>query len=153
MRKLNAEAVADRGTDAVFQRSGALSSAEVPGVSQITTTYELVCTASREFYSSPSGADTTDRVCMVCMDDIADEHDALSMDCGHLACKGCWVRHVEVQMQEGNACQIRCMAYQCQAVCSQKYASDTQYHIATYWTSSCLHTTSKGACDKIATYV
>lgn len=40
--------------------------------------------------------------------------------CGHTFCNTCWMSHLAVQIQEGKARHIRCMAYKCGVVCDEE---------------------------------
>lgn len=37
--------------------------------------------------------------------------------CGHAFCNGCWGAHLAVQIKEGKARHISCMAFKCGVVC------------------------------------
>lgn len=40
--------------------------------------------------------------------------------CGHTFCNTCWSSHLAVQIKEGKACHISCMAYKCGVVCDEE---------------------------------
>lgn len=39
--------------------------------------------------------------------------------CGHTFCSGCWGSHLAVQIREGKARHISCMAFKCGVVCDE----------------------------------
>lgn len=88
----------DKDRDVVFAAAGAITSGR----------------ADEEGASASS-------TCMICMEEIA-EGDRLSMNCGHMFCKTCWLGHFKVNISEGKSSQMTCMAYKCGAICDQSYA-------------------------------
>lgn len=56
--------------------------------------------------------------CEVCFS----EHpcsECTTMDCTHTFCNECWFSHLQVQIQEGQAKAVRCMAERCGVVCDE----------------------------------
>jgi ariadne-1 len=43
-----------------------------------------------------------------------------SNGCGHTFCNTCWRGHLAVQIQDGQARHISCMAYKCGVVCDEE---------------------------------
>jgi hypothetical protein len=43
-----------------------------------------------------------------------------SNGCGHTFCNTCWRSHLAVQIQDGQARHISCMAYKCGVVCDEE---------------------------------
>lgn len=39
--------------------------------------------------------------------------------CGHTFCNDCWMGHLAVQIKEGKARHISCMAFKCGVVCDE----------------------------------
>eukprot|EP01125_Pyxidicula_operculata_P015443 TRINITY_DN523_c2_g3_i1.p1 TRINITY_DN523_c2_g3~~TRINITY_DN523_c2_g3_i1.p1 ORF type:complete len:898 (+),score=199.16 TRINITY_DN523_c2_g3_i1:179-2872(+) len=50
--------------------------------------------------------------CPVCMDDV-DYQDTTSLSCGHRFCNGCWQTFVSLEIKEGRAKTLTCMAKGC----------------------------------------
>eukprot|EP00878_Enallax_costatus_P004275 GHUV01004505.1.p1 GENE.GHUV01004505.1~~GHUV01004505.1.p1 ORF type:complete len:527 (+),score=139.84 GHUV01004505.1:269-1849(+) len=57
--------------------------------------------------------------CEVCMCDYAPA-DCSTNGCGHIFCNGCWRSHLAVQIQDGKARHVSCMAYKCGVVCDEE---------------------------------
>jgi ariadne-1 len=47
-------------------------------------------------------------------------NDCSSNGCGHTFCNTCWRGHLAVQIQDGQARHISCMAYKCGVVCDEE---------------------------------
>ncbi|XP_018329535.1 potential E3 ubiquitin-protein ligase ariadne-2 [Agrilus planipennis] len=45
----------------------------------------------------------------------------LSLNCGHLFCKGCWTIHFEVQINQGISTGISCMARECEVLVPEDF--------------------------------
>mmetsp|Transcript_12045 Transcript_12045/g.25884 ORF Transcript_12045/g.25884 Transcript_12045/m.25884 type:complete len:537 (+) Transcript_12045:152-1762(+) len=56
--------------------------------------------------------------CIICCSEMTGE-ESCAMDCGHSFCKTCWRSHFKAQMEEGQARNLRCMAYKCGAACDE----------------------------------
>lgn len=70
--------------------------------------------------SVPAGASPAQHVtCDVCMCEVPFV-DCSSNGCGHIFCNGCWRSHLAVQIQDGKARHVICMAYKCGVVCDEE---------------------------------
>ncbi|XP_074264110.1 putative E3 ubiquitin-protein ligase ARI2 isoform X1 [Silene latifolia] len=54
--------------------------------------------------------------CGICIEDKP-ANELMAMDCGHSFCNICWAQHFVVRINEGQSRRIKCMAYQCNAIC------------------------------------
>jgi ariadne-1 len=41
------------------------------------------------------------------------------MDCSHTFCNDCWKQHISVQVRDGNAKGVVCMAFKCGMMCDE----------------------------------
>eukprot|EP00775_Hariotina_reticulata_P013428 gene13428-13556_t len=57
--------------------------------------------------------------CEVCMCEYPREK-CCSNGCGHTFCLGCWRSHLSVQIQDGKARHVACMAFKCGVVCDEE---------------------------------
>ena len=57
--------------------------------------------------------------CDVCMSENS-RKECSSNGCGHIFCNTCWRGHLAVQIQDGQARHISCMAYKCGVVCDEE---------------------------------
>lgn len=73
-----------------------------------------VCTAS----AGASSSSQEQISCEVCMSDCKPT-ECSSNECGHTFCNNCWRSHLAVQIQDGKARHISCMAYKCGVVCDE----------------------------------
>jgi hypothetical protein len=62
--------------------------------------------------------------CEVCMCDYTGAECGRN-GCGHTFCNGCWRSHLAVQIQEGKARHICCMAFKCGVVCDEDLVLQT----------------------------
>jgi hypothetical protein len=62
--------------------------------------------------------------CEVCMCDYTGAECGRN-GCGHTFCSGCWRSHLAVQIQEGKARHISCMAFKCGVVCDEDLVMQT----------------------------
>ncbi|XP_066898597.1 ankyrin repeat and IBR domain-containing protein 1 isoform X4 [Kogia breviceps] len=60
---------------------------------------------------SPGDLDTS--LCDICMCSISVFEDPVDMPCGHDFCRGCWESFLNLKIQEGEAHNIFCPAYDC----------------------------------------
>ncbi|NXQ53998.1 AKIB1 protein, partial [Anthoscopus minutus] len=62
---------------------------------------------------SPSPGDMETAVCDICMCNISVFEDPVDMPCGHDFCRACWEAFLNLKIQEGEAHNIFCPAYDC----------------------------------------
>eukprot|EP00210_Caulerpa_lentillifera_P003053 g2915.t1 len=67
---------------------------------------------------SSTGA-TSDFVDCECCLMTVDASLCTVMSCGHCFCNDCWMSHFSVQINDGNSCQLRCMAFRCNYICDE----------------------------------
>uniref|UniRef100_A0A8C3PNG5 Ankyrin repeat and IBR domain-containing protein 1 n=1 Tax=Calidris pygmaea TaxID=425635 RepID=A0A8C3PNG5_9CHAR len=63
--------------------------------------------------TSPSPGDLETAVCGICMCNISVFEDPVDMPCGHDFCRACWEAFLNLKIQEGEAHNIFCPAYDC----------------------------------------
>ncbi|TKC46202.1 hypothetical protein EI555_006901, partial [Monodon monoceros] len=68
-------------------------------------------TSPDEISLSPGDLDTS--LCDICMCSISVFEDPVDMPCGHDFCRGCWESFLNLKIQEGEAHNIFCPAYDC----------------------------------------
>ncbi|XP_031235798.1 ankyrin repeat and IBR domain-containing protein 1 isoform X3 [Mastomys coucha] len=68
-------------------------------------------TSPDEISLSPGDLDTS--LCDICMCSISVFEDPVDMPCGHDFCRGCWESFLNLKIQEGEAHNIFCPAYEC----------------------------------------
>ncbi|XP_055277655.1 ankyrin repeat and IBR domain-containing protein 1 [Moschus berezovskii] len=68
-------------------------------------------TSPDELSLSPGDLDTS--LCDICMCSISVFEDPVDMPCGHDFCRGCWESFLNLKIQEGEAHNIFCPAYDC----------------------------------------
>ncbi|XP_060104486.1 ankyrin repeat and IBR domain-containing protein 1 isoform X3 [Heteronotia binoei] len=68
-------------------------------------------TSPDEISLSPGDIETT--VCEICMCNISVFEDPVDMPCGHEFCRACWEAFLNMKIQEGEAHNIFCPAYDC----------------------------------------
>lgn len=68
-------------------------------------------TSPDEMSLSPGDLDTS--LCDICMCSISVFEDPVDMPCGHDFCRGCWESFLNLKIQEGEAHNIFCPAYDC----------------------------------------
>lgn len=64
--------------------------------------------------ASPSATVT----CGVCMSELP-RGEVSPNSCGHAFCDDCWRGHLRVQVGEGKACRVACMAFKCGVVADE----------------------------------
>ncbi|XP_074650800.1 ankyrin repeat and IBR domain-containing protein 1-like isoform X2 [Tubulanus polymorphus] len=69
--------------------------------------------ASRLENSSSRWQTQIDVICDICACLIPGNEDEVPMTCDHQFCRDCWQRYLHVKIQEGEAHNITCPAYQC----------------------------------------
>lgn len=52
-------------------------------------------------------------ICDICMDSFVMSDSHVGMTCDHVFCKDCWKEYLNLKIQEGDAHNITCPAYQC----------------------------------------
>ncbi|XP_061169604.1 ankyrin repeat and IBR domain-containing protein 1-like [Saccostrea echinata] len=52
-------------------------------------------------------------ICDICMESFVISEDHVSMTCDHMFCRDCWREYLNLKIQEGDAHNITCPAYQC----------------------------------------
>ncbi|XP_044747423.1 ankyrin repeat and IBR domain-containing protein 1-like [Coccinella septempunctata] len=69
------------------------------------------------FDSSVSTSDTTEEIneitCEICLSTITNTEQPVKMSCKHCFCKICWESYLTTKIQDGDAHNILCPAYQC----------------------------------------
>lgn len=82
---------------------------------------EVVLKQAGACLSSSAGATPgacSSQMCQICYSEV--EPSACSTnDCGHSFCSDCWRQHFRVQIGEGQARTIRCMAHKCGVLCDE----------------------------------
>ncbi|CAI5788742.1 ankyrin repeat and IBR domain-containing protein 1 isoform X1 [Podarcis lilfordi] len=68
-------------------------------------------TSPDEISLSPGDIETT--MCEICMCNISVFEDPVDMPCGHEFCRACWEAFLNMKIQEGEAHNIFCPAYDC----------------------------------------
>ncbi|XP_013908320.1 PREDICTED: ankyrin repeat and IBR domain-containing protein 1 isoform X2 [Thamnophis sirtalis] len=68
-------------------------------------------TSPDEISLSPGDIETT--MCEICMCNISIFEDPVDMPCGHEFCRACWEAFLNMKIQEGEAHNIFCPAYDC----------------------------------------
>lgn len=68
-------------------------------------------TSPDEISLSPGDLDAS--LCDICMCSISVFEDPVDMPCGHDFCRGCWESFLNLKIQEGEAHNIFCPAYEC----------------------------------------
>ncbi|XP_077159965.1 ankyrin repeat and IBR domain-containing protein 1 isoform X5 [Paroedura picta] len=68
-------------------------------------------TSPDEISLSPGDIETT--LCEICMCNISIFEDPVDMPCGHEFCRACWEAFLNMKIQEGEAHNIFCPAYDC----------------------------------------
>lgn len=56
--------------------------------------------------------------CNTCFCDVP-RAEATTMECGHAFCSDCWRQHLTIQIQEGKARRLPCMAVRCRVICEE----------------------------------
>ncbi|XP_059455453.1 probable E3 ubiquitin-protein ligase ARI1 [Corylus avellana] len=57
-------------------------------------------------------------MCIICIEEVS-ASEVTTMDCGHCFCNNCWTEHFIVKINEGQSRRIRCMEYNCYAICDE----------------------------------
>ena len=65
---------------------------------------------------SDEGGGSDEITCLVCFCDVPRAESSPNDRCGHRFCNDCWAGHLGVQIKEGNANAIVCMADKCSAL-------------------------------------
>jgi ariadne-1 len=91
---------------------------------------EMLLQTSGVFVGSEAGSSGTDCseqgdgsiiTCQMCIDELP-RSECEAMACGHLFCNNCWSRYLQIQIDEGQSCHIRCPAIspkQCIVMCDE----------------------------------
>eukprot|EP00877_Chromochloris_zofingiensis_P002490 jgi/Chrzof1/12241/Cz06g26220.t1 len=95
--------LAERGPDAVYKAAGV---ACVPETTSIQTS------------GASSSSSSSSIACTVCMSDVP-AAECSRNGCGHVFCNSCWQGHLAVQITDGKARHIVCMAFRCGVVCDE----------------------------------
>jgi hypothetical protein len=62
--------------------------------------------------------------CGTCFCNVPRE-EATAMECGHAFCDDCWRQHLTIQITDGNARRLPCMAVKCGVICNETEVSQT----------------------------
>ena len=103
----------EKGRDVVFQRAGCPDGCNVhssEGQSWSELRFWCCC------------VDMLTCGCCFC---TVERGDCTAMTCGHWFCNDCWLTHFEVQIQDGNSCRLKCMAFKCGCTCDEETVTFT----------------------------
>jgi ariadne-1 len=103
----------DRGEDAVYKAAGL---ATAPSSAADAAAAAGAASAAAAAPSSSRGKDAAAVTCGVCMCETP-AGECSTNSCGHAFCNDCWRGHLGVQIAEGNARRVACMAFKCGVVC------------------------------------
>ena len=79
-------------------------------------------TRSASDSSLSRAGDGSEVECGTCFCSVARE-EATAMECGHAFCDDCWRQHLTIQIMDGNARRLPCMAVSCGVICNETEVS------------------------------